>query len=139
MMGFNSETWTVSDGSPRLPSQRLWGQSHLRLRAPRLKSRGGFGSPHRSDSRCSRVPGPSTYPLTILSTRRLRQRHGRHRGTGLTPHRSERLKIYFVLIRVNCSFVSHQSFTAPMLDLRGLGGFAAMAGFRFIEMEVHYG
>lgn len=92
MMGFNSETWrTVSDGSPCLPSQCLWGQSHLCLRASRLKSRGDFGSPHQSDSRCS--PVPSSYSLTILSTRRLRQRRGRHRVTGLTAHRSERLKI----------------------------------------------
>lgn len=36
------------------------------------------------------------------------------RGRGApTPHRSERLKFWFVLIRVNSSFVLHRSFCSP--------------------------
>lgn len=54
----------------------------------------------------------------LLSTWRLRQRVGRYQRTGPeTPHQSERLKFYVVLIRVSSSFVSHRSFTAPMLHL----------------------
>lgn len=37
----------------------------------------------------------------------------RGRGAPPTPHRSERLKFWFVLIRVNSSFVLHRSFCSP--------------------------
>ncbi len=70
-------------------------------------------------------------PLSILSafvyTERLRQRVGRYQRTGLTPHQSERLKFCFVLVSVNSSFVSHRSFTAPMLHLRCVEEISAAA------------
>jgi len=103
----------------------------------------GRESPPLSESKRSSVssqPSLSLF-LALLSTKeRLRQRVGRYRRTGLTPHRSERLKFCFVLISVNCSFMSHLSFTAPMPFLHCLEGFLGGGDFcnADVKMEVHY-
>lgn len=78
-------------------------------------------------------------PLSILSAfvyrKRLQQRVGRYLRTGLTPHQSERLKFCYVLISVNCSFVSHLSFTAPIPLLHCLEGFSAAANFLTLALK----
>lgn len=144
------------------PGWRLQGQPDRHLLAPISGAKGvlleGFGQAgkaHPSQTNCLKASAHlclvsrSLYFSALLSTRRLRQRVGRYQRTGRrggsppTPHRSERLKFWFVLIRVNSSFVLHRSFAAPThrpSPKLSKGFFLSGCGFRntSFKMEVHY-
>lgn len=117
----------------RFRSRHLRGRPGQHLLTPVFRAEGfGWTEKAAQPSESERSSAPQSalgLSSALLSTRTLRQRVGRCRGTG--RHRASQ-SVSSSILRLSEStvlFVSHRSFKAPMLRLRCVEGFAAAANF----------